>query len=156
MYSAGMSNFVVNGGFETWTGNTPEGWKSTNTASNATLSQSTDAHSGSYSVKVGFNLKQNKRLGSKEYTLAAGNYIMTFWVKGAGQVRPGYAPTVDGKLGNYVYGQYTDTKDEWTKVTYEFSLDATTVVNFVVMNPKNFDNYPASDKLIDDFSVVKK
>lgn len=148
-------NFIVNGGFETWTGNTPEGWKSTNSASNATLSQSTDAHSGSYSVKVSSNAKKNHRLGSKEYTLAAGNYVITFWVKGAGSVCPGYVHSVNDKLV-YEYGQYIDTKDEWTKVTHEFTLDATTVLNFVVMNPKGNDKYTASDKLIDDFSVVKK
>lgn len=151
-------NLVANSGFEAWSGSTPEGWKSTNSASNATLAQSTDAHSGNYSVKVGFTASQNKRLGSKEYTLAPGTYVMSFYVKGDGQVRPGYVPTgADGKLGSYVYGSFANTTaSDWTLVTYEFTLEATTVVNFLMMNPKTSDFAVASEKLVDDFTVVKK
>ena len=80
------------------------------------------------------------------------------YVKGAGQVRLGYAIVGDdGKIAggdSYKYGNYATTTDEWTLVTYEFTLDATTTVNFVVMNPKTTSYAKASDKLIDDFSVV--
>lgn len=150
-------NFVVNGGFETWTGNTPEGWGE-KPGNKSTLKQSTDAHTGSYSVLVNVSNSGNNRLGSKQYTLAAGNYVMTFWVKGAGQVRPGYVPFINGSAGSYVYrNDYVDTNaSEWTKVTHEFTLDATTTLQFVIMNPKNVADHPNSDKLIDDFSVVKK
>ena len=150
-------NIVTNGGFETWSGNTPEGWL-TSGAGNATLSQSSDAHSGQYSVKVGFTASQNKRLGSKAYTLEAGTYVMTFWVKGDGQVRAGYVPTVDGKVGSYVYqeGYASVNASTWTQVTYEFTLSETTTVHFVMMNPKTSNYATASEKLVDDFSVVKK
>ena len=151
-------NIVENSSFETWSGSTPEGWKSTTTAGNATLSQSTDAHTGSYSVCVAGNASANKRLGSKEYTLAAGTYVMQFYVKGEGQVRAGYVPVTDGKLGSYMYqtGYTATTAGEWTLVTYEFTLDAQTTVNFVMMNPKTSDYATASDKLVDDFTVTKK
>lgn len=151
-------NIVENSSFETWSGSTPEGWKSTTTASNATLSQSTDARTGSYSVCVAGNEKSNKRLGSKEYTLPAGTYVMQFYVKGEGQVRAGYVPVTDGAVGSYVYQDgYTTTKaGEWTLVTFEFTLDAQTTVNFVMMNPKTSSYATASDKLVDDFTVTKK
>lgn len=149
-------SITENSGFEAWEGSTPVAWKSTTSASNATLSQSTDAHSGQYAVLVKTGNTQNKRLGSKEYTLEAGTYKITCFVKGAGQVRPGYVPFVDGKVGSYVYGNYASTSaDEWTEVTYEFTLDAETIVNFVLMNPKGSDFAAASDKLVDDFTVVK-
>ena len=54
-----------------------------------------------------------------------------------------------------MYGEYTATTDEWTLVTYEFTLAETTTVNFVVMNPSG-KVVAASDKLIDDFSVTTK
>lgn len=61
-----------NGGFETWADGKPTNWKTASTAGNATLSQSEDAHSGKYSVKVGGSASANKRLGYKEITLKAG------------------------------------------------------------------------------------
>lgn len=41
-----------NGNFETWVDGKPNNWKTASTAGNASVAQSTDAHSGKYSVKV--------------------------------------------------------------------------------------------------------
>lgn len=68
-----------NGGFENWTDGKPTNWKTASTAGNATLSQSEDAHSGKYSVKVGGSANANKRLGYKEITLKAGEYKVKFY-----------------------------------------------------------------------------
>ena len=152
------TNFIANGGFENWTDGKCDDWKSTTSAGNATTSQSTTAHSGQYAILVAGNESSNKRLGSKEYKLNPGTYTISMYVKGAGQVRLGYAIVGDdGKIAggdSYKYGNYTTTTDEWTLVTYEFTLDAATTVNFVVMNPKTTNYAKTSDKLIDDFSVV--
>lgn len=150
-------NLLSNGGFETWSSATaPDGWKSASTASNATLSQSTDAHSGTYSVKVGGATSANKRLGSAELTLKAGTYSMNFFAKAAttdgGSVRPGYVPVTDGKVGSYVYGEYTNnlSNTAWTEVNHTFTLAEQTTVSIVVMNSKN----PGKDVLIDDFTLT--
>ncbi|MBR1593499.1 MAG: hypothetical protein IJ659_01835 [Alloprevotella sp.] len=143
-------NLLANGDFESWTGGLPDNWKTTTSAGNATLSQSTDAHGGQYSVKVA-TASTNKRLGYKEITLKAGTYTMQFYAKGGGQVRPGYVPVTDGKVGSYAYGNYTNTtEDGWTLVSHEFTLAAETTVNLVVMNPSN----QAKDVLIDDFTLT--
>lgn len=151
-------NLLLNGGFETWADGVCEGWKSTTSASSAKLTQSTDAHSGSYSVCVACDEKSNKRLGSKEYTLKAGTYTLSMYVKGEGQVKLGYAVVgEDGKIAggdSYNYSGYITTDANWKLVTYEFTLDKETTVNFVVMNPKTSSYAKASDKLIDDFSLV--
>ena len=148
----------TNGDFETWADGQPTGWKSASTASNATLSQSTDAHSGTYSVKVG-GASQNKRLAYKEMDLEAGTYAVTFYTKAAtaegGSVNPGYVPMkADGTVGSYVYGGYVNdlSNSEWTKVDYEFTLASKTTVCLVVMNSKN----PGKDVLIDDYTITKK
>lgn len=153
------NNLLANGGFETWADGVCEGWKSTTSAGNAKVSQSTDAHSGTYSICVAGDEKSNKRLGSKEYTLKAGTYTVSMYVKGEGQVRLGYAVVgEDGKIAggdSYHYNNYTaTTANDWTLVTYEFTLEADTTVNFVVMNPKTTSYAKASDKLVDDFSLV--
>lgn len=151
---------ALNGDFECWIGGLPNNWKSASTASSATLSQSTDAHSGSYSVKVGGDSQSNKRISYKELTLEAGEYTMEFWVKAAtadgASVRPGYAVVgEDGKIsgGNsYVYGNYTNdiTNNEWIKVTHTFTIDATGTYCVLIMNAKN----PGNDVLIDDFRLT--
>lgn len=152
-----LSEFT-NSGFENWTDDkTPAQWKSTTTASNATISKSTDAHGGNYSVLVEGNTSANKRLGSTEILLEAGEYTISFYAKGASgssaaSVRPGYVPVTDGKVGSYVYGNYTNdiTDFEWIKVTHTFSLTSATTVNLVIMNPKNCGNL-----LIDDYTITK-
>lgn len=150
-------NLLENGGFESWTEDAPDAWKSANTAGNATLEQSTDAYAGQYAVLVKGASKSNKRLGSKEMSLEAGEYQLSFYAKAlteGGEARPGYAPfTLADEIytmGTYVYGSNANLSvSEWTKVTYDFTLTATTDLNIVVMNPKNL-----GDILIDDISLV--
>lgn len=147
---------AANGDFENWTSGQPNNWKTTSTAGNATLSQSTDAHGGKYSVKVTGTTSANKRLGYKEMTLKAGEYTMTFYVKAAtstgGSVRPGYVPVTDGKVGNYIYGDYVNdlTNKTWTKVTYTFTIAEEGTYSLVIMNSKK----PGGDVLIDDFTLT--
>lgn len=145
-----------NGGFEAWVGDTPVNWVTTSSAGNATLSKSDDAHSGNYSVEVGGTASTNKRLGYTEQTLPAGEYTMTFYAKAAtsagASVRPGYVPVTDGKVGSYVYGDYTNdlSNSEWTLVTHTFTLSEATTLSLVIMNSKN----PGANVLIDDFTLV--
>lgn len=63
-----------NGGFENWTDSKPTNWN-TNSAGNASLTKSEDAHSGKYSVQVAGTSNANKRLGYKEMSLKAGKNI---------------------------------------------------------------------------------
>ena len=152
---------LTNGGFETWAGGIPTGWKSASTASSATLAQSTDAHTGSYSCNVKGDASANKRLASQEITLAAGTYNFSFWVKpttsNAAQVRPGFVPIgADGKAGNYTYGEYATLTAGWQQVSYDFTLDAETTVCLVVMNPKKSSYSSGEDVLIDDATLTKK
>ena len=153
--SGDMSAF--NGDFETWVDGLPNNWKTASTAGNATLSQSTDAHSGNYSVCVAGTTSSNKRIGYKEMTLKAGTYTMKFYAKAATEtgasVRPGYTPVdADNKAGSYAYGDYTNdiTNSEWVEVTHEFTLEADTRLALVIMNAKN----PGADVLIDDFTLT--
>ena len=144
---------MTNGDFEAWADGQPTGWKSASTASNASLSQSTDAHGGKYSVKVAGDEGSNKRLASQEITLPAGTYTFSFYAKAttadAAQVRPGNVPVAEGKVGSYAYGDYANINNNgWTQVTYEFTLNAETVVCLVVMNPKKSSYSAGKDVLI--------
>lgn len=151
------NNLIGNGGFEAWSGSTPTNWKSTTTASKGSTSQSTDAHSGSYAVKVAGTTSANNRLAYKEITLKAGTYQVHFFTKAAtakgGTACPGYAPlNDDGKLGQYAYGNYINdlSTDTWTEVSHEFTLSKQTTINLVIMCSKN----PGADILVDDYTLT--
>lgn len=139
----GEGNLVQNASFEKWENDAPVNWKGT--THNATIKQSTDAKSGSYSVEV-VGASSNKRLSSQTYTLKAGTYTYSVNVKqtgdAAGMFRLGYAKLTDGKVADsnkdYVY--ITDAANvsaDWTEVSCEFTLDATTDLVLIVMNSKN-------------------
>ena len=151
---------LTNGNFETWADGLPTGWKSASTASSATLTQSTDAHGGSYSVNVNGNESQNKRLASQEIELEAGTYTFSFWAKAtvsdASQARPGYVPITDGTAGSYSYGDYATLSTSWQQVSYEFTLAAKITICLVVMNPKKSNYSSGKDILIDDATLTKK
>ena len=145
-----------NGNFESWSNGVPTNWKTTSTAGNATLSQSTDAHSGSYSVKVGGSTS-NKRIGYKEMSLKAGSYVVKFYAKAAtttgASVRPGAVNVVEGKVnGSYIYGDYVNnlTTSEWVLVEQTITIPTDGTYCFVIMNSAK----PGGDVLIDDYSVT--
>lgn len=148
--SAFAGDIITNGGFESWTDGACDGWKSTTSATNCEITQSTDAHSGNSSVQIPEGTNNNNRLGSKEYRLKAGTYTIKAYVKGAGSVSIGYVPIANYAVLNYAYSsKVTTTADGWTEVTKEFTLDKDTKVNFVLMNTKK-----TGEKLVDDFSVT--
>lgn len=155
---------LVNGGFESWVSESePTGWKSASTASNAVVSQSTDARTGSYACKVTAPGTQNKRLATQEITLAAGSYTLSYYAKSTTadvcQTRGGYVPiNDDGKVGAYQYDKtYTDlNSSSWTLVTYDFELAAATKLCLIIMNPKNSSYSVSQDILVDDVTLVKK
>ncbi|MDY5946026.1 MAG: carbohydrate binding domain-containing protein, partial [Prevotella sp.] len=156
-----QTELLENGSFETWEDGVATNWQSSTSAGNAKVSQSPDARTGEFAVLVKGENSYNKRLAYKELNLKAGTYKMSFYAKG-GQVKPGYAisvnGTIDGQTG-YKYGDFaTLSATEWTPVVYEFTLEASTTINLVVMNPKsNKDKgYTATDAIIDDFSLTTK
>ena len=150
----------LNGDFECWISGKPNNWQSTSNAGNASLSPSTDAHSGNYSVKVAGTSSSNKRLSYKELSLKAGEYTMEFYVKAAtadgASVRPGYAIVeADGSIagGNsYIYGDYVNdiTNSSWIKVTHTFTLASDGTYCIVIMNARK----PGHDVLVDDFKLT--
>ena len=144
-----------NGGFENWTDSKPTNWN-TNSAGNASLTKSEDAHSGKYSVQVAGTSKANKRLGYKEMSLKAGKYTIRFYAKAAtatgAAVCPGYVAvnngTVDSQNYNYTKQYVNVTNTEWTLVEQEITIEKDGTYSIVIMNAKK----PGAAVLIDDFT----
>ena len=146
-----------NGGFETWADGKPTNWN-TNSAGNASLTKSEDAHSGKYSVQVAGTSNTNKRLGYKEMSLKAGKYTIKFYAKAAtatgASVCPGHVAVNDGTVDsqNYNYTkQYVKVSNtEWTLVEQEMTIEKDGTYSIVSMNAKN----PGAAVLIVDFTYV--
>ena len=144
-----------NGGFENWTDSKPTNWN-TNSAGNASLTKSEDAHSGKYSVQVAGTNNANKRLGYKEMSLKAGKYTIKFYAKAAtatgAAVCPGYVAvnngTVDSQNYNYTKQYVNVTNTEWTLVEQEMTIEKDGTYSIVIMNAKK----PGAAVLIDDFT----
>lgn len=145
-----------NGNFETWVDGKPNNWKTASSAGNASLAQSTDAHSGKYSVKVGGSTSANKRLGYKEMELKAGTYKIKYYVKAAtatgASVQSGFVPVTEGKVGDYKYSGYINniSNTEWTLVEQELVIPSDGTYCIVIMNSK----MPGGDVLIDDLTLT--
>ena len=147
-----------NGDFETWVDGKPNNWKTASTAGNATLAQSTDAHSGKYSVKVGGSTSANKRLGYKEMELKAGTYKIKYYVKAAtatgASVNSGFVEiSAENKpAGNYMYSGYINdiTNTEWKLVEQDLVIPSDGTYCIVIMNTKK----PGGDVLIDDLTLT--
>lgn len=144
-----------NGGFENWTDSKPTNWN-TNSAGNASLTKSEDAHSGKYSVQVAGTSKANERLGYKEMSLKAGKYTIRFYAKAAtatgAAVCPGHVAvnngTVDSQNYNYTKQYVNVTNTEWTLVEQEITIEKDGTYSIVIMNAKK----PGAAVLIDDFT----
>lgn len=145
-----------NGNFETWVDGKPNNWKTASSAGNASVAQSTDAHSGKYSVKVGGSTTANKRLGYKEMELKAGTYKIKYYVKAAtatgASVQSGFVPVTEGKVGDYKYSGYINniSNTEWTLVEQELVIPSDGTYCIVIMNSKK----PGGDVLIDDLTLT--
>lgn len=155
---------LVNGNFESWDdASQPTGWKSACTASNAELAQSTDARSGSYACVVKAPGTTNKRLATQEMTLEAGTYTFSYYAKSTtanpSQTKGGYVPVnANGSVGTYQYSKtFADlNNNDWTLVSYDFTLESATTICLIVMNPKDSDYSTSQDILVDDATLVKK
>ena len=151
-----QTNIASNPGFENWDGEVAIDWAGP-IGHNATVSQSTDAHTGNYSIAVAGNANSNKRLASKSYTLAAGTYTFSVYVKAngndTGYCRLGYVSVVDGKAGTYTYesASASATTAEWTERVYEFTLAEETTIALIVMNNKNGGG---ASFLVDDVTLT--
>lgn len=145
-----------NGNFETWVDGKPNNWKTASSAGNASVAQSTDAHSGKYSVKVGGSTSANKRLGYKEMELKAGTYKIKYYVKAAtatgASVQSGFVPVTEGKVGDYKYSGYINniSNTEWTLVEQELVIPSDGTYCIVIMNSKK----PGGDVFIDDLTLT--
>lgn len=131
-------NLITSGSFEVWNNGKPEKWASFS-ASNATISQSSDAFEGQYSVCIAGNKDSNKRFHSNAISLKKGTYEFTVHTKGEGKFRLGYTILENGEVNtnklNYISNPAV-AGSEWTKSAERFTLSSDAQVSLIIMNSK--------------------
>lgn len=132
--------------FEEWADGIPVGWKSVATSNDSYVTQSTDAHDGTYCVALASdaNGSTNYRFASEIITLEAGEHAFSVYLKSTdsepAQFRLGYAIVENGKVASNAYKYITSAApvtSEWTEYEMTFTLDAATNLSLIVMNSKN-------------------
>lgn len=112
---------VFQSGLEDFTGGVPDGWVGAKTNFDAgTITQvTTDVHGGSSAVRLENTASGHKRFTTQPLTVSNGiNYTVTFWVRGAGNVRVGLFDGRAGTSAGYAtYSSYFTATSTWTMVT---------------------------------------
>ena len=118
----GFSQINTNGGFENWTGTSPDGWlgsKSNIGAANV-VQITSGAHSGDFACQLINTTSSHKRFSTQSTHVDNGTqYVISFWVKGEGDIRvaiydgretgAGYLYSAYHNINSTSYQQYTDT-----------------------------------------------
>lgn len=128
---------VFQSGFEDWTGAVPDDWAGsrTNLASSGVSQVTDDVHGGTYAVRLENATSSHKRFTTQPVAVTAGqNYAVTFWVRGAGEVRVGlFDGRPGGSSGYATYTPYNTAGSSWQQVSVTISAaNDTTEAEFVL------------------------
>lgn len=131
-------NLITSGGFEVWASGKPDKWGNF-IASNATISQSSDAFEGQSSVSISGASDSNKRLHSNAISLKAGTYELSLYTKGEGKFRLGWTILENGDVNtnklNYISNP-TVAGETWTRSAERFTLSSDCQVSLIIMNSR--------------------
>lgn len=119
---------VFQSDFETWAGGHPAGWGGSKTnLPIAGVSEVTEgAHGGAKALRLTRTESGHQRYSTQTVALVAGTeYNVTFWLKGAGDVRVGLFDDRSTSSG-YAYSPYATATSTWSEVT----LSVTAVENY--------------------------
>lgn len=145
-----------NGGFESWTDNTPNGWMGSKTNISASnVFQVTDAHTGNYACMLK-TTTSHKRFTLQPMSLyAEQQYTITYWVKGYGRIRTSIYDDNYNTYNEYhlvnsqSYIQFVDTVTSDVDVTngeFIFSvlnyMDSTETTDSLIIDDVQIDFYP--------------
>ncbi len=145
-------NLLVNGDFESWADGKATNWESP--ASKSTVTQSTNAHAGSYAALVAENTA-NQRIAYKALSLEAGKYVFSGYLKSESAtlctVTPGYGPVVNGTPSyNALPAVIGVSATSWVQFSDTFTVAEKADISVYLTLKKETGNL-----LFDDASLVK-
>ncbi|WP_249866059.1 immunoglobulin-like domain-containing protein [Paenibacillus konkukensis] len=146
---------IANGGFEVWgTDGMPDAWmgSGTNIKPNK-VSQTTDAHTGSYAVQlINEDSKNHVRFTTQTISLVKDqHYYIKYWAKGSAKLRNSNA-LVGSSLAYDTYGDYKELSSAWALYDYDFIAKSSGdyVIIFSVLAAGDSSK---SEAIIDDVTI---
>ena len=103
----GFAQINTNCGFESWTGTSPDGWlgSKTNIGAANVVQVTSGAHSGNYACQLINTASGHKRFSTQAIHVDNGTqYVISFWVKGKGDIR---VAMFDGRETGSGYSPYS-------------------------------------------------
>ncbi len=130
---------VFTSSFEDWSGpNSPDGWIGTTIAGNTTtvpaanITQVTDAQDGDFACRLVNTTNNHTRFTTSAVDVIAGEiYEITFWAKGAGEVRGGIVTLSGGTSAYGAYTQYAVLTNTWTEYSFNVTANNTNIGEFI-------------------------
>lgn len=135
---AGMASAqVFQSGLENWTGTTPDGWMGSKSsiAPDSVTQVADNVHGGTYAVGLANATTSHKRFTTQPLAVVDGqSYEVSFWVRGAGDIRVGlYDGRPGGSSGYATYSAYTAATSDWVQVTQTVvAANDTTAAEFIL------------------------
>jgi hypothetical protein len=139
---AGMASAqIFQSGFENWTGATPDGWMGakSNIVATSVTQVSDNVHGGTYAVRLENATSSHKRFSTQPLAVTNGqNYSVSFWVRGAGDVRVGlFDGRPGGSSGYATYTPYTAATSTWQQVTVSIAAAHDTTDGEFILSVRN-------------------
>jgi hypothetical protein len=125
---------IFTSSFEVWNNpNSPSGWLGSQThTTGLTVNQSTDAQDGAFSCQLINTGSTHRRFTTQPLSVTAGTvYTITFYVKGAGEVRTGLATPPFG-TSDFIYNPYITATSTWTQHTQNITAPASADAQFII------------------------
>ena len=152
----GFAQINTNGGFESWTGTSPDGWygSKSNIGTANVVKVDSGAHSGNNACMLVNTESGHKRFTTQAVHVDNGTqYVISFWVKGTGDIR---VAMYDGRATGSGYSSYS----AWSSIdgsTYQQFIDTLEAANTTnaaefILSVRNTDD--DDDNLIVDDVVI--
>ena len=153
----GFAQVNTNGGFENWTGSSPDGWlgAKSNIGADNVVQVTSGAHTGNFACQLINTASGHKRFTTQGIHVDNGTqYVISFWVKGKGDIR---VALYDGRATGSGYSNYS-AYHNINSASYQFCEDTITAENSLdagefILSLRNTDE--SFDHLIvDDVTIV--
>lgn len=136
LLAAGANAQLVESGFEDWTEGVPNGWGGSRShTTGITVEQVTEnVHGGSSALRINVPGSDHRRYTTQPVTVEDGvEYTVSFWVRGAGQIRVGLFDDRTSGSGYAGYTPYVTATDTWTQVTQTITAaNSTDIAEFIL------------------------
>ncbi len=156
LLAGGVQAQLLESGFESWTDGNPDGWAGSKTHDTniAWEEATTDVHGGASALRLITTGTSHRRFSTQPLTVTNGTeYTVTFWVRGAGEVRVGLFDNRATGSGYSSYTDYSTATATWTQVTHSVTAVMDVDIAEFILSVRN--SVAPDHIMIDDVTITE-